>query len=292
MRQLVVGVDGSPGADRALRWAAAEARLWDAHLRLVHCYPIEPDVGAWLPDDEQSANGLLDHVAAKAEKFLAGLAWDTQPAWAPSGSWGYKLVDLSREADLLVVGSRGLGGFMRLLLGSVSHHVSTHAATSVVVVRGSTAPVNGTGDVVVGVDGSEPSLRALHWGAREAMRRNVGVRAVHAYAVPSTQLSALRGVSEETAAHGRDRARASAIEALAEAVDRAQLPDDLAVRQEVVAGSPAGVLVGVTRPDDLLVCGPRGLGPLEQRVLGSVSDQCLRHAQVPVALPRPVGSDS
>jgi nucleotide-binding universal stress UspA family protein len=284
MQKLVVGVDGSPGGLRALRWAAEEARLWAAHLHIVHCYPAEPDTGVWLDDDEQTAIGELEDITDGAEEDLAGLEWDAQVVWAPLGSCAYKLVELAREADLLAVGSRGLGGFLQLLLGSVSHHVSTHATTTVAVVRGrGDIRVDGR-DVVVGVDGSAPSLRALRWGAREAERRGVAVRAVHAYAVPSTQRNAARGVGFEAAAKGHDLARAAASELLAAGVDRAQLPAYTPVRQIVAAGSPAGVLVSMTKPDELLVCGPRGLRPLEQKVLGSVSDQCLRHAQAPVVL--------
>ncbi len=286
MRSLVVGVDGSPGADRALQWAAREARLWAARLHLVHCYPMDRDTGLWLDEDKQAATDTLDDITARARKHLAGLEWDAQIEWAPSGSWAYKLVDRARGADVLVVGSRGLGGFLQLLLGSVSHHVSTHAATTVAVVRDQADAVADSGDVVVGVDGSAPSLRALHWGAREAARRGVGLRAVHAYAVPSAQRNFSRIVGAETAAQVHDHARAAATELLAGAVDRAQLPADTPVRQLVAAGSPAGVLVSTTRPEELLVCGPRGLSPLQQKVLGSVSDQCLRHAQAPVVLVR------
>lgn len=286
MRLLVVGVDGSPGAERALHWAAQEARLWAARLHIVHCYPTEPDTGVWLDDDRRTATDTLDAITARAHEQLAGLEWDAKVEWAPSGSWAYKLVDNARGADLLVVGSRGLGGFLQLLLGSVSHHVSTHAATTVVVVRARAEAVADGGDVVVGVDGSAPSLRALQWGAREAARRGVGLRAVHAYPVSSTQRNLSRGVGAETAAQTRERARDAATELLAGAVDRAQLPTGTSVRQQVAAGSPAGVLVSTTRPEELLVCGPRGLSPLQQKVLGSVSDQCLRHAQAPVVLVR------
>lgn len=141
--------------------------------------------------------------------------------------------------------------------------------------------------MVVGVDGSPPSLEALRWGAREAMRRGTTLRAVHAYAVRAAHVDVARGHSYETATRTRNRADDAAGRLLATAIDRADLPATVVVTPEVAPGSPAGVLVSLTRPDDLLVCGPRGLGPVGQMALGSVTDQCLRHARAPVVVLRP-----
>lgn len=288
--RLVVGVDGSPGADRALRWAAAEARLWGAELTVVHCYPLLPDAGPWLEEDERLAWRTVRDVTQRARHNLADVRWSTAVRWAPSGSWAHKLAAAAADADLLIVGSRGLGGFLQLLLGSVSHHVSIHAPTSVVVAKGSNALDVPLGAVVVGVDGSPASLQTLRWGAREARRRGTALRAVHAYAVPAAHVSSPRGHSHEMAARTRDSTRTAARELLAAAIDRAALPPDVDVLPEVLAGSPAGVLVGLTRSDELLVCGPRGLGTIGQVALGSVTDQCLRHARAPVVVLRASGA--
>lgn len=286
MEHLVVGVDGSAGADRALRWAAAEARLWNARLSIAHCYPTDPDDRVWGAQQEHAGRALLDEVTARAASVLDGVRWDTALEWAPSGSAAYKLVDLADDADLLVVGSRGLGGFLQLLLGSVSHQVSTHARGSVVVVRDGAAQAHTDGGVVVGVDGSQPSLTALRWAAREAARRGVGLTAAIAYATPAAYVAAARGLNTHDLDQYRAQAREVAVDRLAAAVANASLPSDVHVEQVVAAGSPAGVLVRLAHANQLLVTGPRGRGAVTQAVLGSVSDQCLRHSASPVAVVR------
>lgn len=286
MEHLVVGVDGSAGADRAVRWAAAEARLWNAHLLIAHCYPIDPDDRVWAAQQEHVGRALLDDVTARAADVLDGVHWDIALEWAPSGSAAYKLVALADDADLLVVGSRGLGGFLQLLLGSVSHQVSTHARGSVVVVRDGATQAHADGGVVVGVDGSQPSLAALRWAAHEATRRGAKLTAINAYAAPAAYVAAARGLDDHELDERRAQARAVAVDRLAAAVARANLASDVHVEQVVAAGSPAGVLVRLARANQLLVTGPRGRGAVAQVVLGSVSDQCLRHSASPVAVIR------
>lgn len=282
MRHLVVGVDGSPAADRALRWAAADARLWDARLTVVHCYPVTAAGGPWIHDEEVAATRTIDDITARAWQELAGVRSKSQLLWAPSGSWAYKLADAAVGSDLLVVGSRGLATFMQLLVGSVSHHVSTHAATSVVVVRGDDHTEAPLGDVIVGVDGSERSVHALRWGAQEAAQRGTELHAVHAY-------EWLRGTGGDQAADvaaSESAARSTARNLLASTVRRAALPSGLVVRQTVAPGAPADVLTSVVRADQVLVCGPRGRSTLGQIVLGSVTRRCLQRAAAPVAVVR------
>jgi nucleotide-binding universal stress UspA family protein len=164
--RIVVGVDASPGAKRALAWAAAEARLRQAVLQVVHAYhaeelgaplffpsqhalpgtpvgaagePSQHDLTTTLRDRaefEQAFRGraeqLLDALLRELEETVSGVqvqhtvVEDRRPAEA--------LVELSADADLLVVGTRGRGGFSELLLGSVSHAAVLHAACPVVVV--------------------------------------------------------------------------------------------------------------------------------------------------------------
>jgi nucleotide-binding universal stress UspA family protein len=164
--RIVVGVDGSPHARRALAWAAAEARLRQAALQVVHAFhaselvaplyfpsqhglpgtavaaggePAEQDLTATLQDRAEfeeafrsRADQLLEGLLGELEQALDGVqvqrtvVEDRHPAEA--------LVELSADADLLVVGSRGRGGFSELLLGSVSHAAVLHASCPVVVV--------------------------------------------------------------------------------------------------------------------------------------------------------------
>jgi nucleotide-binding universal stress UspA family protein len=163
--RIVVGVDASSGARTALAWAADEARLRQAVLQVVHAYharelaapfyfPSQHAVpatvgGAGEPAAEELAESMRDHAEfeqayrGQAEAFLDELLRDTQE---PVGQVQVQrtvvadrhpaeaLVDLSADADLLVVGSRGRGGFGSMLLGSVSHAVVLHATCPVVVV--------------------------------------------------------------------------------------------------------------------------------------------------------------
>jgi nucleotide-binding universal stress UspA family protein len=166
--RIVVGVDGSPHARTALEWAAAEARLRRAVLQVVHAFharelvaplyfpsqhalpgttvaagaePAEQDLTATLADRAEfeeavrsGAEQLLEGLLGELEEPLDGVqvqrtvVEDRHPAEA--------LVELSADADLLVVGSRGRGGFSEMLLGSVSHACVLHAVCPVVVVPG------------------------------------------------------------------------------------------------------------------------------------------------------------
>ena len=166
MARIVAGVDHSPGARRALAWAAQEAGLRQAVLQVVHAYhakelaapfyfpsqhalPATTVGGAREPAPEELAASMRDHAEfeqayrGQAEEFLQGLLDDlqeplggvqVQPTVVADQHPAEALVDLSADAELLVVGSRGHGGFGELLLGSVSHAVVLHAVCPVVVV--------------------------------------------------------------------------------------------------------------------------------------------------------------
>lgn len=138
---VTVGVDASEGSIRALRWALREARLRGARLRAVLAWSyLDQPKGSFDPAyGEDDARGQLDEALA----LVAGGADDVEidpvlvndlPARA--------LLAAARDADLLVVGSRGLGGFKGLLLGSVSQQVVQHAPCPVVVVPGDERPAS------------------------------------------------------------------------------------------------------------------------------------------------------
>jgi nucleotide-binding universal stress UspA family protein len=137
-QRIVVGVDGSEGARRALRWAAKEAQLRGAVLDVVHTWHI-PYVGAspyaagtidWS-DLEPAARATLDHEITKLGQLAAGL--QVTPLLV-TGAPAQAITDAAKDADLVVVGSRGHGGFAGLLLGSVSQQVAHHATCPVVIV--------------------------------------------------------------------------------------------------------------------------------------------------------------
>ena len=138
-KTVVVGVDGSGGSHRALRWAAEEAAFRGDALALVHVW--EPPqayapmgLGAYPVDPEpirEAAQHQLDELVAEARELAPDLEVRGQLV---EGAPAEGLLDAARTADLLVVGSRGLGGFRSLLLGSVSQQVTHHAPCPVVIV--------------------------------------------------------------------------------------------------------------------------------------------------------------
>jgi nucleotide-binding universal stress UspA family protein len=141
MRGVVVGIDGSAGAAAALRWAAAEARLRASRLLIVHAWkPIYANVlllgplggfsGVPDSDTHRAAEALLEKATARLD------AQDVEiECRAVEGGAAEVLVAAATEGDLLVVGSRGHGGFAGLLLGSVSQQCAHHARCPVVVVH-------------------------------------------------------------------------------------------------------------------------------------------------------------
>jgi nucleotide-binding universal stress UspA family protein len=137
---IVVGVDGSPSAQAALSFALAEARLRNATVRAVAVWhvPVAAYGGALVPPDpdllsdlEPAARSTLERALAEAGDHAAGVEVESV---VREGAPARVLLDEASDADLLVVGSRGLGGFRGLLLGSVSQQCSHHAPCPVVIV--------------------------------------------------------------------------------------------------------------------------------------------------------------
>jgi nucleotide-binding universal stress UspA family protein len=141
--RLVVGVDGSESATSAVRWAAREAHLRGATLELVSVWEVSvSSVGYGLGFSEisgdllkglqQNAEEVLATALEVAREVSAGIEIETRTV---EGQAADVLVRAARDADLLVVGSRGMGGFRELLLGSVSQQCAHHAICPVVIVR-------------------------------------------------------------------------------------------------------------------------------------------------------------
>lgn len=130
--RVVVGVDGSPESMRALVWAVAEARVRAAVLEIVHVDVFRHEVMALFgPGVLESERAILDEAAARARSLEPSLVVDTKLCEPPAGE---ALVEASEDAELLVVGSSGAGGFKHLALGSVSAECALHARCPVVIV--------------------------------------------------------------------------------------------------------------------------------------------------------------
>jgi nucleotide-binding universal stress UspA family protein len=275
---VVVGVDGSEHALDAVRWAAEEARLRGAHLRLVCAvgFPVVTPVGGAPLGQERQLEALTDAgadrvaaAAAVAREVVADLDIDqVVRAGTPTGV----LVSAAEDAGLLVVGNRGHGGFAGLLLGSVGVSAAARAACPVVVVRGAT---RSTGPVVVGVD-AEGSDAALGVAFEEATLRGVPLVAVHAWSeavldpflVPFVDWAAIRADERKVLAT-----------ALTPWTDK--FPD-VRVSRIVARDGAAASLLRETDGACLVVVGSRGRGVVRGPLLGSVSQALLHHASCPV----------
>ena len=191
------------------------------------------------------------------------------------------LIDQGATADMLVVGSRGLGGFKGLLLGSVSHQVVTHAPCPTVIVphRDEQPAANYTTlrSIVVGVDGSPNSIAALRWAAHRVHKSETVLRAVYGWQTPPTAVAPIgTGIP--------DIFIKEAAEALAGFIAAAELPDDVHAVPVSREGSPAKVLLMEGRQADLLVVGARGHEGFIGLLLGSVATAVAHHAPCPVAV--------
>jgi nucleotide-binding universal stress UspA family protein len=179
-RQIVVGVDNSPGSHQAVHWAADEAVRTGRELIVITAYDwhvigaTSQVAGVYADDIRLVAEGVVEKAVKDAEIHAPGVTARGRIVVGPAGP---VLADCGPD-DLVVVGNRGRGGFASLMLGSVGHHVATQAKGTVVVVRGRRDA--DSGPVVIGVDHAHGDA-ALRQGFDEARARGTGVVVVHAY---------------------------------------------------------------------------------------------------------------
>lgn len=283
---ILVGVDGSSSSQEALDWATAEASAARRPLHIVHCFPhammeLPPRAG-----ERSHAGGIRagERLLAEAELLARLVAPDITVTGelivsAPAPA----LLRKAEGAALLVLGSRGLGRLMDVLVGSVGVAVAGHAACPVVVVRpGSNDRRRTSRRVVVGVDGTEASAAAVDFAFEAAARRGGDITALIAWSAPVSRAHPAR--RELSRASERKHRRL-----LGEALDgpRRTFPD-VVVSYEVVSGRPAHTLVAESIGADLVVVGSRGRGGLRGLLQGSVSQALLHHSPCPVAVIPPL----
>ncbi|GAB7039053.1 MULTISPECIES: universal stress protein [Catenuloplanes] len=285
IRTIVVGYDGSPGADAARIWALDEAERTGAAVRLCFArewaglMPAAPFVpGTAVPPEaemERAATVLLDEALREAAKTHPTVCVSTAVRHAGAGA---ALVDESRGAELLVLGAHGHSAFTHLVLGSVSIQVSAHAHCPVVVVRDVVAHAGTTAPIVAGVDESTGAPAVLDFAFITAEARRVPLRVVRACTpAPTAWLPAADlGEPTEDDRHRLDDALRG---------HRQRYPK-VAVTTTVRTGSPARALLEAGRSAQLIVVGSRGRGGLSGALLGSVSQQLLHHAPCAVAVVR------
>ncbi|MDG4838214.1 universal stress protein [Micromonospora sp. WMMD967] len=286
-RPVVVGVDGSPSSLVAAEHAAHAAQLRSRPLHLVHGFlhplgygvPLNPyDLG--VPAPSEDAQKMLERTAAELADRWPGLVVEVRQV---AGGPGITMIEESRRADLVVVGSRGLGGFAGLLLGSVGSQVAAHAHCPVLVVRPDEQPIPVDAPVLVGVDGSESSRLAAGYAADEAALRDVPVVLVHV-GPPDEGRTGPEEIEESQAAYQADAVR---LLADASAAVRAEHPDLVVREHPVRAAGAAQGLIEASGTASLLVVGTRGRAGFTGMLLGSVSQAAIQHAHCPVLVAHP-----
>jgi nucleotide-binding universal stress UspA family protein len=283
---VIVGVDGSASGAAAIEYGAWEARHRHAALLLVHGLLDRmpyPSYG-WVPHVpienvvRAEARTMVEQAEHRTRSTHPGL---TVRSTLVAGGGASTLVELSRTAQLVVVGARGAGGFAELRLGSVSAQVTMHAHAPVVVVREDPATSAGR-PVVVGIDGSPAADEALAFAYEEAVARGVAVRPVYAWwTLPLRNLGPTNPLTYEPQV-AQDEANRMLAEVLAGW--RQKYPDVVVEERAVHDLNPAWALIESSRDAGLLVVGSRGRGGFASLLLGSVGQSVVAHASCSVAV--------
>ncbi|MFD5178156.1 universal stress protein [Nocardia sp. NPDC058379] len=285
-RPVLAAVDGSATSYQAAVWAAAEAALHHLPLHILTSGALQTGFGPgmslgeadleWLRADAERVVGEAERVARAAVPD-ADLAITTEVAFELAAPL---LIDRSMSAEILVVGSRGLGALQRGLLGSVGRAAAQHAHCPVAVIHGIAAidPVSAALPVLVGVDGTANSVPAVELAFDEAARRKVALVALHAFS-DSSDLD-LPAFGWEV---GRQSAEADLAETLAGYAERYP---DVPVRRIVVADRPVRSLVDEAASAQLVVVGSHGRGGFSSMLLGSTSSALLHSVETPTIVVR------
>ena len=269
--RVVVGTDGSEGATRAVEWAALQAVSTGAVLEIVNSFG--PGYAYVTPED---AGPMMRKVVDEASERAVAVAPDVRVL--PKTYWGPADTGIQREcpgADLLVVGSRGRGGFAGLLLGSISRRCVHTAPCPVVVVGQRDDDISDPHRIVVGVDGSRSSEAALRWAADQAERTGAVLDVLMSW-----EWVAAVGWGPIPDDFDPEHDCRGVVDTMVEATRKVH--PELPVASVVVEGQASDVLVKASRGADLLVVGSRGHGALGGALLGSVSAYCVSHAHSPI----------
>ncbi|WP_018601105.1 universal stress protein [Mycobacterium sp. 155] len=283
---IVVAVDGSAASNAAVKWAAREAVMRAASVTLTHI--IEPAVVSWPIAPMQGSitewqQENADQVIAQAQEIFVTNIDEAQPPTVHTdvraGIAVSELTEASTHAQMVVVGSQGMGAFERAVLGSVSSGLLHRAHCPVAVVHADeTRSVDTTSPVLLGIDGSPASEGATALAFDEASRRGVDLVALHAWSdVPVFPIFGMDWRRDEDEGH----------EVLGERLAgwNEKYPD-VHVQRRIVCDEPARWLVEESRQAQLVIVGSHGRGGFTGMLLGSVSSAVAQAARVPVIVVR------
>lgn len=283
---VVVGTDGSDPGMRAVMRAAAEAVRRGAALRIVHAVRVAtaaPPHDAAMPPEPGARDAAARLVEAAAARVLHRHPDLSVDGDVGVGLPGDVLLEAAQQAELLVVSSRGRGGFANLLLGSVARFLAARTPCPLLVVRGRSGDPSDDGDleldgdrVVVGIqgEGDAPTARAAFG---EARRWGLPVYALHAFAWPGSV--GLTGPSPEDL-KAVTEAHAVCLDSALDPV-RGLYPDVLGT-EAAVLGDAAGTVVEATEGGAVAVVGVRHRNGLLRHWVGHVAHTVIEHAHCPV----------
>jgi nucleotide-binding universal stress UspA family protein len=271
--EVVIGYDGSADSERALDWADQLAAEQGRALRVLIS---EVDLSSVMEVTADWHDTRIRELQEDARLRLASARTHTHSVEVVSDPAAEALVGASEKASTVVLGARGHSAVSGVLLGSVSQQVARRASCPVVVVREAKNP--GSDRIVVGVDGSPSSRKALELAFEHADRTGAPVVAVHAWHERFVRRETEEGLAEEIS--DAERLLEEALAGLA-----GQYPD-VRVSTETIPVAPQRVLVDASESAALVVVGSRGRGALAGLALGSVSQSVLHHAQCAVVVVR------
>jgi nucleotide-binding universal stress UspA family protein len=291
--RILLATDGSEEALRAARTAVALADVLGAELHVVYVGHLPPafyeSMGAVTLDrelEERMRGRAEEEARTRLEEQVQSIAAEggkVAQAHARIGRPDAQIVDLAEEldADLIVVGSRGLGPLRRALMGSVSTSVLHHAHTSVLVARGE--PVTFPTKILVALDGSEEATAAGRAAARLASASGSELHVVHV-----GELMPVYHPERHSYLAQYDTIRDEARHLLDEQVEQLRAGGVQIAQAHLEVGYPDREIVAIAEGigAGLVVVGSRGLGGMRRVLVGSISDSVVRHAYGPVLVVR------
>ena len=256
VKPLVAGTDGSDESLQAIEWAAREAMLRGAPLRIVAASPPPRMLNLLVRPGREERDRALAAAAARAAEVAPGLQIDTVPLAGPPTQ---VVTESGSGASMLVLGAHGTGALGSMALGSLSWYAAAHASCPVVIVRGETAAVHREIGIGIGIGDLDASAEPLTFAFEEASLRQADLIAVHAWLIPQAAISRADSPSPvpDLAATAAEAARR-----LAGLLDNwRDMYPEVQVSQYVVRDRPSWVLVGLSIRTDLVVIGRHASQP-------------------------------